>query len=58
MANYRIKAINRLKTLKKLPFLNTREQMLVLDEYIRIQEQLKQFCTPHVIRSTMVSRVC
>ena len=38
--------------------LKTREQTLVTDEYIRIRERLKNFCTPHVIRSTMVSRVC
>ena len=54
MANYRKRAVNCLKTLKNLPFLNTREQTLVLDEYIRIQERLKHFCAPH----TMVSRVC
>ena len=26
--------------------------------YIRTQEQLKEFCTPHMIRSTMVLRFC
>ena len=31
--------------------------MLVVGEYIRIRERLKDICTPHVIRSTMVSRV-
>ena len=36
MANYRKRAINCLKMLKKLPFLNTRGQTLVSDEYIRI----------------------
>ena len=30
------------------------ELILVSDEYIRIQEQLNNFCTPHVISSTMV----
>ena len=43
---------------KYLQFLNTREQMLVADEYIRIRELLRDFGTPHVIRSMMVSRVC
>ena len=32
--------------------------LLISDEYIRIQEQLNDFCTPHVIRSTMVPRFC
>ena len=58
MANYRKRVINCSKMLKKLPFLNTHEQTLVTDEYIRIRERLKDFGTPHVIRSTMVSRVC
>ena len=35
-------------------FLNTHEELLVVGENSRIQEQLKKFCTPHVIRSTMV----
>ena len=35
MANYRKRAINHSKMLK-LPFLNTHEQTLVADEYIRI----------------------
>ena len=30
------------------------ELILVSDEYIRIQEQLNNFCTPHMISSTMV----
>ena len=29
--------------------MNTREQTLVVDEYIRIQEQFKDFCALHVI---------
>ena len=37
-ANYRKRATNHLKTLKQLLFLNTREQTLVTDEYIRIQQ--------------------
>ena len=41
MANYRKRAINCLKTLKLLPFLNTCEQTLVANEYIRIRERLR-----------------
>ena len=44
--------------LKLLPFLTTHEQILISDEYIRIQEQLKDFCIPHVIKSTTVPRFC
>ena len=50
-ANYQKRAI-------KLPFLTTHEQTLVSAEYIRIQAQLKDSCTPQVIRNTMVSRFC
>ena len=41
-----------------MPFLSTREQTLIVNEYIRIWEWLNDFCTPHVIRSTIVSRIC
>ena len=44
--------------LKYLLFLTDHELTLIADEYIRIQEQLKHFCTPHMIRSTMVPRFC
>ena len=36
----------------------THEQMLVVYKYIRIQERLKDLCTPHVIRSTVEPRFC
>ena len=42
----------------KIDILTTRKLTLVSDEYIRIQGQLKDFCTPHVIRNTMVPSVC
>ena len=41
-----------------MPLLNTREQTLVADEYIRIREWLNDLCTSHVIRSTVVCKVC
>ena len=47
-----------LSVLKCLPYLSTHEQTCTADKYIKIQEKLKDFCTPHVIRSTMVSRSC
>ena len=45
MANYRKRAINCLKMLKRLPFLNTYEQTLISDEYIRIRERLNFLCS-------------
>ena len=33
---------------------STRKLMLVADEYISIQERFKNFCIPHVIRSTLL----
>ena len=36
-------------------FLNTCKQLLVVDENIRIRDRLKDFWTPHVIRSTMMT---
>ena len=41
-----------------MPFLTTRKLTLVSDEYIRIQDQRKHFCTPHVIRNTMMPSFC
>ena len=41
-----------------MPFLNTRKQLLVADKNIGIQEQSKDFWTPHVTRSTMVPSFC
>ena len=43
---------------KLLPFLITHEQTLISDEYIRIREQLKDFCIPHVVKSITVPRFC
>ena len=40
-----------------MPFLNTHEQLLLADENIGIQDQLKDSWIPHVIRSTMISLV-
>ena len=58
MANYRKEPLIVLKYLNNCLFLNTCEQMLVVGDYIKIQEQFKDFHTPPVIRSTMVYRVC
>ena len=37
--------------------LNTRKQLLVSDENIRIRDRLKYFRTPHVIRSTLMPSI-
>ena len=41
--------------LKQLTFFTTRELTLIAVEYIRMQEQLNDFSTPHMKRNTMVS---
>ena len=38
--------------------LNTRKQLLVLDENIGIRDRLKYFRTPHMIRSTLMPSIC
>ena len=38
--------------------LNTRKQLLVLDENIGIQDRLNDFRNPHVIRYTLMPSVC
>ena len=41
-----------------MPFLHIHRQLLMADENIIILDQLKDFWTPHVIRSTMMPSFC
>ena len=38
--------------------LNIHKQLLISDENIRIEDQLKDFRNPHMIRSTLMPSIC